>query len=113
MTNTERARRYRRLADYIERQPEENFNMRRYFCGSAACMAGHGALMLGWTRGEDLFFDVQRKGSAASARTVTRRYLGLGDFDAALLFQPLAPWQTRDAAVAELRRRAEEEEKRA
>ena len=112
MTKTERARRYRRLADYIERQPAENFQQRSWFCGSAACVAGHSALMLGWTPITGaLEFKVQRKGRVGFAGDIAQRYLGLTDAQSSRLFKAHAPWQTRDAAVAELRRRAEKEER--
>lgn len=105
MTHSTRAKHYRRLADYIARQPEENFYQRRWFCGSAACIAGHTALMLGWghQRGK-VDFDVC---------SIAANYLGLPDAEQGILFNPGALWQTRDAAVAELLRRARIEEKAA
>lgn len=96
----------RQLADYIERQPPENFYQRLWFCGTAACVAGHCALMLGYVRSQDARV-VSPSGESRDVRDVSQEFLGLSDREANGLFFGFAPHQHRDQAVAELRRLAD------
>lgn len=112
MTHKTRATRYIKLAAYIERQPEENFDQTVIgFYGTATCIAGHCATMLGWKKVPNLILGVGRGNKTEfSAITVAAKYLGfISGKSYKDLFSGKALWQTRDAAVAELRRRAKEE----
>jgi hypothetical protein len=116
MTNKLRAARHRQLAAYIKRKKPEKFHQGEWFCGGAACIGGHGALMLGWKPFGDgrmrpyrytssIVIKGRRKGNPAA---ITSEFLGYDcSLDYASLFDRDAPWQTRDAAVTELRRRAD------
>lgn len=108
MTSKTIASRYRNLADYIESQPARNFKQGRWFCGTAACIAGHCSIMLGWIPAKDNsddHDDLIKKGTRVDyASNVASEYLGI---DAtAHLFNYGHTWNTKKGAVKELRKRA-------
>ncbi len=105
MTPKIQARRFRKLADYIAAKPEKDFDQKLWHCGTTACVAGHCAAMNGKLV-PTVFTDGRVK--TVDPFVHAQKFLGL-DYDTAWgLFSAEAPWQTRDAAVAELRRRAGE-----
>ncbi|MDE2098325.1 MAG: hypothetical protein KGL39_13815 [Patescibacteria group bacterium] len=116
MTHALRAKRYRKLADYIANKRAKDFSQQRWFCGSAACIAGHCSLMLGWKLDphEHTGRMWLHKGKQAGyPDMILGRYLGLNERVMLDLTKSSAPWQFRDAAVAELRRRAKLEDAKA
>ncbi|MDE2098319.1 MAG: hypothetical protein KGL39_13785 [Patescibacteria group bacterium] len=112
MTHALRAKRYRRLADYIAKQPKEYFSQKDLLCGIAASIAMHCAIML---RRVDVDWEWGSWGTERGVHPslVCIKYLGLQSEKGFMLLSPRAPWQTRDQAVRELRRRAKLEDAKA
>jgi hypothetical protein len=74
------------VMDHIDQHPEE-WNQGAWFCGTAACFAGHSVLMNGW----GVVYDwgmVEKDGERAGVERLARRLLGLTDEQADRLFDP-------------------------
>lgn len=108
MTNKAMAARYRKLADYIAAQPAHNFKQDTWFCGTAACIAGHCAIMLGWSLTNDDGNDVpllRKRGKIGNVEEIAALFLGLVS-NCTVLLESQVPWNTKAKAVKELRKRA-------
>jgi hypothetical protein len=107
------AQRILELADYIAKQPEENFGMHSWMCGTVACIGGHCQLMQLQKAGR-AYSDFEQ---ALDDETVLRApvYLGLTEEEWSDLFMPMTPkadfgapvgtrqYVTKKRAVATLR----------
>jgi hypothetical protein len=69
------------VMDHIDTHPEE-WDQERWLCGTAACFAGHAALLSGWKRrplstGRTSAYDVERGGEARFVWDVAEHALGI------------------------------------
>lgn len=110
MTTATKRKRLLRLADYIEGQPEEEFDQSSFFhpCGTPACIAGHCSAMIGYELASINTLTIVRDKCIGYVEVVAAEFLGITKEEAEILFAGGAPWQTQKAAVAELRRMARE-----
>jgi hypothetical protein len=73
-----------RVMDHIDQHPEE-WDQAAWFCGTAACFAGHAVLMDGW-KIVHAFGDIEKDGKLDMADQVAQRLLGLPRREANRLF---------------------------
>jgi hypothetical protein len=67
-----------RVMDHIDRHPEE-WNQENWFCGTAACFAGHAVLMDGWEVVHEDGGMIEKGGEQSPVELVAQRLLDLTD----------------------------------
>lgn len=75
------------VMDHIDRHPEE-WRQKSWFCGTAACFAGHAVLMDGWEV-VHVFGDIEKDGKLDMVGRVAQRLLGLTVEQADRLFMSI------------------------